>query len=235
VPESILPQTNPSRDDVALAIPPEQLCPRYEALYTGAVNDVLRARGLLHQTLPPNILPLRESMTVAGIAFTVKGAKNLTVEGEMDQRVRMLEALHAHSVCIWDTTGDDESAQWGEVMTKAAKRAGCRGAIIDGGIRDTLKVLSQDFPVFCRYRTSNGMLGRFRMIDFQIPVRIGGVAIFPGDILFGDVDGVLVVPRAIACDVLLQAEGVGRDEEVYKQWLDEGMSASEVVDRGGYF
>lgn len=233
--DSLLPHTNPSTDLVPLTIPAGELCDRYCALYTGAVNDVLRARGLLYQALPPTILPLRDTMTVAGIAFTVKGAKNLTVDGEMEQRARMLEALHAHSVCIWDTSGDDESAQWGEVMTKAAIRAGCRGAIVDGGVRDTLKVLAQNFPVFCRYRTSNGMLGRFRMIDFQIPVQIGRVTIFPGDVIFGDVDGVLAVPRRIACDVLLEAEAVNKDEQFYKEWIDQGMSPTEVVNRGGYF
>lgn len=233
--DSLLSPSNPSDASIPLAIPPGELCDRYAALYTGAVNDVLRARGLLYQTLPPAILPLRDTMAVAGIAFTAKGAKNLTVDGEMEQRARMLEALHTHCVCVWDTSGDDESAQWGEVMTKAAIRAGCRGAIVDGGVRDTLKVLAQDFPVFCRYRTSNGMLGRFRMIDFQIPVRIGGVDIYPGDLIFGDIDGVLVVPRRIACDVLIEAEAVNKNEQVYKQWIDQGMSPTEVVDRGGYF
>ncbi len=233
--DHLLSPTNPSDASVPLAISAGELCDRYTALYTGAVNDVLRARGLLYQTLPPGILPLRDTMTVAGFAFTVKGAKNLTVDGEMEQRARMLEALHSHSVCVWDTSGDDESAQWGEVMTKAAIRAGCRGAIVDGGVRDTLKVLALDFPVFCRYRTSNGMLGRFRMIDFQIPVRIGGVDICPGDLIFGDIDGVLVIPRRIACDVLVEAEAVNKNEQVYKEWIDQGMSPTEVVDRGGYF
>lgn len=218
-----------------LRIPAADLCRRFEALYTGAVNDVLRARGLVYQTLPPSILPLKDDMVVAGIAFTVKGAKNLTIEGEMEQRAAMLEALHAESVCVWDSTGDDESAHWGEVMTKAAIRAGCRGAVVDGGVRDTRLVLAQGFPVFCRYRTSNGMLGRFRMVDFQIPIRLGGVIIHPGDVLFGDIDGVLVVPRAIACDVLEEAEKVRREEQVYKKWIDDGMSPREVVDRGGYF
>ena len=141
---------------VPLEIPAEELCRRYEALYTGAVNDVLRERGLCYQTLPNDIMPLREKMRVAGIAFTVKGAKNLTIEGEMEKRAEMLEAIHANSVVVWDTSHDDESAQWGEVMTQAAIRAGCRGAIIDGGVRDTLQILAQNFPVFCRYRTSNG-------------------------------------------------------------------------------
>lgn len=218
-----------------LRIPDADLCRRYEALYTGAVNDVLRQDGLLRQTLPNGILPLRENMIVAGIAFTVKGAKHTTTEGEMENRVAMLEAVKPFNVLIWDTTKDEESAHWGEVMTKAAIRAGCRGAVIDGGVRDTGLVLAQNFPVFVRYRSSNGMLGRFRMIDYQRPIRIGEVDILPGDVIFGDIDGVLVIPRRMACDVLERAEKIRGEEQVYKQWLDEGMSADEVVKRGGYF
>ena len=219
----------------SLTIPTDELCRRYEALYTGAVNDVLRERGLCYQALPNNIMPLREQMRVAGIAFTVKGSKNLTIEGEMEKRAEMLEAIHANSVVVWDTSCDDESAQWGEVMTKAAIRAGCRGAIIDGGVRDTLLLLEQNFPVFCRYRTSNGMLGRFRMVDYQTPIKIGDVKIQPGDVVFGDIDGALLIPRGIACDVLLRAEGIRKEEAEYKKWIDHGMSATEVVERGGYF
>lgn len=229
------PQPTTNHAPTPLRIPVTDLCRRYEALYTGAVNDVLRGRGLLYQTLPPNILPLKDDMVVAGVAFTVKGAKNLTIEGEMAQRAKMLEALHADSICVWDSTGDEESAHWGEVMTKAAIRAGCRGAVVDGGVRDTRLVLDQNFPVFCRYRTSNGMLGRFRMTAHQIPVRIGGVTVQPGDVIFGDIDGVLVVPREIACDVLEEAEKVRGEEQVYKKWIDDGLSPSEVVERGGYF
>jgi 4-hydroxy-4-methyl-2-oxoglutarate aldolase len=217
------------------AIEPEALCRRYESLYTGAVNDVMRRRGLLRQTLPHGILPLRESMTVAGFAFTVKGVQHTTTDGEMEQRAEMLEALVPLSVVVWDTTGDNESAHWGEVMTKAAIRGGCRGAVIDGGVRDTGLVLAQAFPVFCRYRTSNGMLGRFRMVDYQRPVRIGNVDVRPGDLIFGDIDGVLVVPIEIATGVLLAAEEVRVEEQVYKRWIDEGMSAEEVIRRGGYF
>jgi 4-hydroxy-4-methyl-2-oxoglutarate aldolase len=226
----------PHCDGANVSIPLDELCRRYEALYTGAINDVLRAKGLLKQTFPPAIMPLRESMCVAGVAFTIKGMKHSKVEdGEMERRAQMLEAIEPYSVCVWDTNGDDESAQWGEVMTKAALRAGCRGAVIDGGVRDTHKVLAQAFPVFCRYRTSNGMLGRFRMIDYQVPIRIGGLNVLPGDIVFGDIDGALVIPRHLACDVLLLAESINEDERQYKDWIDGGMSATEVVSRGGYF
>ena len=223
------------RDLAPLPVSDEELCRRYEALFTAAVNDVLRERNLLHQTLPNNIMPLRDEMKVAGPAFTIKGAKSLLVKDEMEERARMLESIPAHSVVAWDTSGDDESAQWGEVMTMAAVKRGCRGAIVDGGVRDTDRVLPQNFPVFVKYRSSNGMLGRFRISGWMIPVRIGEVDIFPGDIVFGDIDGVIVVPRAIAYDVLLRAEEIAASESQLKRWVEEGLATTEIVKRGGYF
>lgn len=220
---------------VKLPIPDKELCDRYEQVFTAAVNDVLRELGYVYQTLPSGILPLREEMKVAGIAFTVKGSKNLTLTSEMEQRAKMLEELHEDSVCVWDTSGDDESAQWGEIMTMASKRRGCRGAIVDGGVRDTDKVLEQNFPVFCKYRTSNGMLGRFRMIGWQMPIKLGDVMIYPGDVVFGDVDGVIVVPRQLAYEVLLKAEHIKENEKDIKQMIVDGLLPTEVVKRGGYF
>ena len=124
-----------------LPISDEELCQRYEAVFTSAVNDVLREKGLLYQTLPNDIKPLRDDMKAAGICFTLKGSKNLDLADEMMQRAQMLEAIQPNSICVWDTSGDDESAQWGEIMTMAAKKRGCRGAVVDGGVRDTNCVL----------------------------------------------------------------------------------------------
>ena len=216
-------------------IPVKELCARYEAVSTPMVNDALREMNLLFQVLPHHILPLREEMKVTGVAFTIKGAKSLILKDEMAERVQMLQSIPAESVVIWDTDDDDESAQWGEVMTAAALKQGCRGAVIDGGVRDTNKVLEQGFPVFVKYRTSNGMLGRFRIIGYEIPVRIGEVMIEPGDIVLGDIDGVIIVPRDLAYDALLRAEEIKNSESDIKRWLSEGVSAQEVVDRGGYF
>ena len=223
------------REIVEFPIPERELCERYEALFTAAVNDVLRECKLVYQTLPNNIMPLRETMKVAGPAFTIKGAKSLLVKDEMKERAEMLESIPANGVVAWDTSGDDESAQWGEVMTMAAVKRGCRGAIVDGGVRDTDRVLPQNFPVFVKYKSSNGMLGRFRISGWQLPIRIGQVDIFPGDIVFGDIDGVIVVPRGIAYEVLLRAEEIAASESQLKKWVEEGLSTTEIVKRGGYF
>lgn len=226
------------RDTVTLEelhIPAKELCERYEELYTGAVNDVLREFTLLDQALPHSILPLKEEMKVAGIAFTIKSAKDPTIAGELQKRAEMLEAIEEDCICVWDTSGEDEAAHWGECMTAASKARGARGAVIDGGLRDTMQVLAQDFPVFYKYRTSNGTLARCKIIGYGIPIQIGKVIIRPGDIIFGDIDGVVVVPRNMAHDVLLRAEEIRKGEKEIRSWIRDGLSATDVVDRGGYF
>lgn len=218
-----------------LPISEKELCDRYEQVTTPMVNDVLRERGLLYQTFPNNILPLREEMKVVGIAFTVKGSKNLSLENEMAERAKMLEAIPPNSVVVWDTCEDDESAQWGEIMTMASIRQGCRGAIVDGGVRDTNRVLEQNFPVFCKYRSSNGMLGRFRLIGYQIPVVMGRVHVYPGDVVLADIDGGICIPREMAYEVLLRAEEIRCSEVEIKKMVNSGMVPTKVVEKGGYF
>jgi regulator of RNase E activity RraA len=129
----------------------------------------------------------------------------------------MLEALSEDSVVVWDCTGDKVTSQWGEVMTMAATRAGCRGAIVNG-IRDTMSILEQGFPVFYQYKSNTGMLGRFRMYYYQKPVLIGEIIVQPGDWIFGDIDGVISVPKSIAYDVLVAAEQISTRKWTSRTW-----------------
>lgn len=228
-------QTRTEKKTAAFPISEAELCSRYEKVTTPMINDVLREKGFLYQTFPNSILPLKDDMKVVGIAFTIKGSKNLSLEDEMIERAKMLEAIPKDSVCVWDTCGDDESAQWGEIMTMASVRQGCRGAIVDGGVRDTDRVLEQNFPVFCKYRSSNGMLGRFRLIGYQLPVMMGNVHVYPGDVVMGDIDGCISVPREIAYETLLRAEEIRDDETGIKEMVDKGMRPTQVVENGGYF
>ena len=228
-------QLDAAQERIPFPISDEELCRRYQDVFVSAVNDVLREEGLISQTLPNNIMPLREEMKVCGIAFTIKGAPSLDLKDEMEERARMLEQIGPGDLVVWDTSGDTFSAQWGEMMTKVSKKRGCRGAILDGGVRDTAAVLKQNFPVFCKYRTSNGMLGRFRTTAWQVPIMIGDVKIFPGDVVFGDIDGVIVVPRKMAYAVLLRAEAIRDNEKQIDKLISSGMKPTEVVAAGGYF
>ena len=220
---------------VEFPIPDKELLSRFENLYTGAVNDVLREFCLLDQALPGRIVPLREYYTVAGFAFTVKSAPNVKIQGEMEFRVKMLGEMHEDAFVVWDTSRDSKATLWGGVMTATAKSKKLKAACIDGGIRDTHQILQADFPMFYEYRTSNGSLGRCLITHYQIPIKIGDVTIKPGDIVLGDIDGVLVVPRDIAYDVLVRAEEIKKNEEIIFEWVHEGQSVQEITEKGGYF
>ena len=216
-------------------IPEKELLLRFEQLYTGAVNDVLREFCLLDQALPGHILPLREYRTVAGLAFTVKSAPNVKISGEMTFRTEMLGKLHEDAFVVWDTSKDEKATLWGGVMTATAKGLKVKAACIDGGIRDTHQILEKDFPVFYKYRISNGSLGRCLITHYQIPIKIGDTDIRPGDVVLGDIDGVLVVPRSIAYQVLVRSEEIKANEKKIFGWVAEGQSILEITEKGGYF
>lgn len=216
-------------------IPDQELLARFEELYTGAVNDVLREFCLLTQALPNRIVPLREYHTIAGFAFTVKSAPNAMITGEMEFRTEMLDAMHENAFVVWDTSKDEKATLWGGVMTATAKSKGLKAACIDGGIRDTHQILDADFPVFYKHRISNGSLGRCLITHYQTVLQIDEVTIRPGDVILGDIDGVLVVPRDIAYEVLLRAEEIKENEKKIFGWVHAGETIRSISEKGGYF
>lgn len=222
-------------DTTPLPIPEKEICERYERLYSGAVNDVLRELCLPLQALPPSIVPLRDEMVVAGFAFTIRSSDNPTMGGELELRVQMLDELRPNHVCVWNANGRDIASHWGGVMTRAALKRGVRGAIVDGGIRDTKDILAQGLPIWYRYRTSTGALSHCKLEAWQQPIWIGNVIVKPGDLIMADIDGALVVPRRRIIEVLERAEQIERNEGEIKEWVDAGLSARDIHDRGGYF
>jgi len=222
-------------EQIEFSTPEEEIIERYEKLYTGAVNDVLREMCLINQALPPEIVPLRDEMVVAGFAFTIRSAADPTLAGELELRVKMLDDLRPNMICVWNANGHDNASHWGGVMTRASRKRGVRGAIVDGGIRDTKDILEQDFPIWYRYRTSNGALSRSKLTGYQVPIAVEGVIIKPGDLILADIDGALVVPRKLVEPVLERAETIERNEGEIKEWVDAGLSAEDIHERGGYF
>ncbi len=215
-------------------IPVAELLARYEQLYTGAISDVLREHALLDQGIG-QLIPLRPERTVAGIAFTVKSAPNVKITGEMSFRTQMLDDMAEHAFVVWDTTNDEKATLWGGVMTATVVAKNVRAALIDGGIRDTHQILEKNFPVFYKHRIPNGSLGRCLITHYQTPIMIRGVVIKPGDVVLGDIDGVVVVPRDIAYDVLLRAEEIRANEKKIFGWVAEGKSIHQITAQGGYF
>ena len=224
-----------AKSDAPFAMEVATLLARYEKVQAAVVCDVLRERCLINQAFPGHLLALRPQRTVAGIAFTIKSAPNTIISGELDFRGRMLDDLHSDAFVVWDTSDESRATLWGGVMTATVARKGVRGALVDGGIRDTQQIEDKQFPVYYRFRSPNGALGRTMITHYQIPVQIGDVFVRPGDLILGDADGAVCVPRDIAVEVLLRAEEVVANEKKIFSWVEEGQTIEEITQKGGYF
>lgn len=206
---------------------------RLGSLYTGAVADVLDEIGLHDQCLPADIRPLEPTMKVAGPVYTVRGRARHYDDGT-DPRYKqmdMLDAIIPGSVVVIDPGEEAKAAHWGELMSNTARAKGAVGAVIAGGLRDTPQILQIGFPVFRRFHSPLTAVYRFDITDFDVPLRIGGVGIAPGDFILGDVDGILVLPAAVVDQVLEQAESIREREDIVRDALQEGGSIRDLFEK----
>lgn len=203
-----------------------------EQLYTPVVGDILDAMGLAHQFLPPCLHPLREDMKIAGRACTVL---EQDVFGPQKKPFGLLtEALdQLQKNDVYLATGAHNSALWGELLTATAKMRGAAGAVVDGYTRDTPQVLSQNFPVFARDRWAQDSSIRTVVVDFRCPIEIGQVSIKDGDIVFGDIDGVLIIPANAASECIERALEKASGEKLVRQAIENGMSATDAFKKFG--
>lgn len=217
-------------------IPLEELCDRYDKTYTGLLTDVLEEHGLEDQTLDHRIEPLVPTMTTAGVAYPITGRPNRSIDGtsNLERITTMLSESPEHAVLVYDTNGSD-CAHIGELSVTALETKGCRGAVIDGGARDTPHLQEQDFPVFVRHATPEGANIRWEILDWNVPVVSGGVSISPGDVIVGDRDGVVVVPEELIEDVLTQAEKLLSQEDTIREAVRNGVSPVEAFRQHGSF
>ena len=213
-----------------MEIPLEDLCERYKQAYTSAVTDVLDRRALRHQWLGPKIRALAPGMIVAGEAFTVQWASIPSSPGTPSPKTgEMLDALYPHCVVVMDTARNPEVGYWGELCCNYCLKSDVAGAVVDGGIRDSDYILALDFPIFGRFTTPIEATTRSQIISFQEPIRIHDVDIYPGDFVFGDMGGIVIVPKAIVEDVLQEVENIVQRESRMRRELREGVRAGEVL------
>ena len=166
-------------------------------VYTGVLCDMLDSIGYSHQYLPRDIQALRPTDIMVGRAFPTIICD---VYGEQEEPLGLLpEATdHIEKNEVYIVTGGDRRCSYfGEIMTATILQKGAVGAVIDGYMRDTRQVLEQNFPVFCMGRDAQGSLYRNQVIRYGCSVEIGNIKINPGDLIFGDIDGVVVIPKDI--------------------------------------
>lgn len=197
-------------------------------LYTPVVGDILDAMGYEHTFLPPEVQPLQTDMKLAGYAMTVL---MIDVYGPQKKPFGLLtealDQLQPNEIYL-ASGGEMRCAYWGELLTATAKTRGAVGAVLNGYHRDTPQVLSQNFPVFSRGRYAQDSGVRTQVVDFRCRLEVGHAVVRDGDLLFGDLDGVLVIPREIAPEVIERALEKARGEKQVRKAIEGGMSATEA-------
>jgi regulator of RNase E activity RraA len=211
-------------------------------LFTAVVGDVMDKLGLQRQFIDPRIQPLRNDMVVIGRAMTVLEADVFgeSVENSANPLMTkpfglMLEALDdLKNDEVYICTGSSpQYALWGELMSTRAMKLGAVGAVVDGYSRDTNGILKLNFPTFSYGRYAQDQGPRGKVVDYRCPIQINGVRIESGDIVFGDIDGVCIVPRSAEREVFEKAMEKARGEKLVAKAIHEGMSAVEAFRKFG--
>jgi 4-hydroxy-4-methyl-2-oxoglutarate aldolase len=199
-----------------------------EKLFTAVVGDVMDKLGFLHQFLPPSLQPLHPDMVVIGRAMTV-----VEVDGAgpppkpFGMMLEALDDLKQNEVYV-ATGGSPDYALWGELMSTRAMHLGSTGAVLNGYVRDTNAIIALKFPTFSMGRYAQDQGPRGHVVDFRVPVEINGVRINSGDILFGDIDGVLTIPRAAEQEVVAKALEKASTENLVRTAIKNGMGTVEA-------
>jgi 4-hydroxy-4-methyl-2-oxoglutarate aldolase len=212
------------------------LTERLARCYTGAVHDVLRMMGRADIVLPPEIKAIAPGTRLAGPVWTVSGHIDRTKtrhETLLGWCTLLAKAPAGHVVVC--QPNNHEVALMGELSAQTLAARGVLGYVVDGGSRDTDLVLAQGFPVFCSFLTPSDIVERWVPDRYGEPVTIGGVTITAGDYLLGDRDGVVIIPRALAEEVVARTEEVVATESDMRRALVAGMDPVEAYSRYGKF
>ena len=215
----------------------EEICERYKRLYAGAVYDVLEGLGYPNQAVSHELTPLAPGVKLAGPAFTVKGTETAERdEAGRPQRMKMICSMTRPCIEVRDRGTPYNVAIYGELTATTARAHGAVGALIDGGTRDCGHLIAMGFPVFARYRSPVEAFGRYMLLNVQVPIRIAGeltetVLVNPGDFIFGEEDGALVIPKDLTLQVLLECERIKGLEDQARRDFARGDDPAEVFFR----
>lgn len=213
-----------------------ELADRLAACYASAVHDVLRIKGYGNQVLPPSIRALDPTRRLAGEIYTISG--------HIDQTLSRHETLLRWSQVLSRVPGGKvlvcqpntkAVALMGELSAQALAAKGTRGYVVDGHCRDTDFILEAGFSVFCEANTPADIVERWTYDALGDPVTIGGVTIRSGDWLLGDRDGVVIVPKEVAEEVVSETEAVMSTEGDMRKAIIAGMDPEQAYLKFGKF
>lgn len=209
-----------------------------EHLYVAAVCDILDTLGYrdqaMHQRLRP-LLPDQHACGFVGRARTIRWMETDYID-EVDPyglEIEAVDSLRAGDVIVHSTDHGGTNAPWGELMSTVAKRNGAVGCVCDSQVRDCVKIIEMGFPVYCTGIRPLDSKGRGMVMAYDVPIRCGEVLVRPGDLLFADYDGIVVLPQGVEREVLtLAKERVGKESGT-REALLRGETLRAVYNRFG--
>jgi 4-hydroxy-4-methyl-2-oxoglutarate aldolase len=218
-----------------MGIPHGNLVDRLEATYSGAIFDVLREMGLPDQALPSNLRPLDPEKKLAGPIFTASGSTAAISEDESVLRwCDLLSQAPAGHVVVCQPN-DSTVSHMGELSAETLNFRGVLGYVVDGGCRDTSFILGLGFRVFCRYTTPGDIVGRWSEDTLGEPIKIGNLTIHSGDYIMGDMDGLVIIPKALVEECVDRVEKVISTENLVRKAILSGVDPKEAYLKYGRF
>ena len=204
-----------------------------ENLYVAAVCDILDTLDYRQQAMHQRIRPLLPDIHRCGFVGRARTMRWMDTdyivrEDPYGLELEAMDSLKPGDAVIHSTDFSGTNAPWGELMSTIAKRNGAVGCVCDSQIRDCVRIIEMGFPVYYAGIRPLDSQGRARVMAYDVPVRCGDVLVHPGELIFADFDGVVVVPQAVEKDVLrLALEKVGK-ETASRQALMTGKSLKDV-------
>lgn len=207
-----------------------------ERLFTAVLSDCLDAAGYRNQALAARIRPLDDSLVLCGRARTgLYGDVYEAREGEnpYELEIRLIDDLRAGEVPVFACGASGRIAPWGELLSTAARARGAAGAVMDGLTRDVRAIRAMNFPVFAAGIGPLDSKGRGKVVAIDVPVEVAGARVEPGDLVFGDADGVVVIPKAAEEQVIGAALAKVQGENETRDALARGEKLADVFRRHG--
>jgi regulator of RNase E activity RraA len=212
------------------------LVERLERTYTGVIHDVMRGMGLTRFTLPPEIRPLFPEQTLAGEVATVEGRVDRSADAHTTllEWTGLLSKARPGTVIICQPN-DRTIAHMGELSAETLKLKGVKGYVADGGCRDVNFIIEQGFPVWYRYHTPRDVVGYWLPAAYDQPITIGEIVIRSGDYVLGDRDGMVILPKDRAEEIVTAAEQAIATENLVRKAILEGVDPQQAYLRFGKF
>jgi 4-hydroxy-4-methyl-2-oxoglutarate aldolase len=207
-----------------------------ERLFASVLSDCLDQLGWRDQALPSRIRPLDEARVMVGRARTAAFMEVYHIEpgaNPYELEIALIDSLKPGEIPVFACSNPARVAPWGELLSTASRARGAAGAVMDGCVRDIKGIKAMAFPVFHGGIAPLDSKGRGKIMAIDVPIECAGVAVSPGDLVFGDADGIVFIPRRIEADVLrLAFEKVSGERQTLKE-LERGDTLGDVFARHG--